>query len=61
MDGKLRVGKCDLCGCTDELTRISKQIGGAFHIKDVCPKCYEEHERTLEMVRSNYEAQFGKN
>lgn len=52
-------GGCDLCGKLSGLTLIHKQIGGAFHRKMVCKKCYDEHQKELEMCRQNFQRQFG--
>lgn len=52
-------GACDLCGTLSKLTPIAKQIGGAFHRKMVCMKCYDEHQKELEMTRKNFQLQFG--
>ena len=58
--GKLNyAGRCELCGTGDVLYRISKQIGGAFYLKDVCKSCYYEHQKELEMTRKNFQVQFG--
>jgi hypothetical protein len=50
---------CELCGKYGEVTKISKQIGGSFHWKFVCPECEAAHEHELELTRENFRRQYG--
>lgn len=57
-------GKCENDnGCKEEgeLGLVYVQMGGKSKPMWLCAKCRTEHEKILEMIRNNYEMQFGKN
>ena len=53
---------CMLCGVhiNGEPHVISKQTPYGFMRMKVCDKCNAEHERNLEMLRQNFQRQFGE-
>lgn len=51
---------CELCGKGAAVFTIDKQLHGEYRRYHVCQKCKDQHDRDLELCRSNFQAQFGE-